>query len=107
MDDVTLTNANPSSVIIERDVLPDKSREGLLPILKISRWVSIHNEFLEGIYKISVGIVIPKESTTVVNFLVQPTSACNQWHHHTVSSYPSWQHDDSCLSCKSDWETND
>ena len=37
MDDTTLTKANPSSVIIERDVLLYKSLEGVLPILKKSR----------------------------------------------------------------------
>ena len=47
----TLTKADPSSVIIEQDILLDKSCEGLLSILKRSRWLLIDGEFSEGVTK--------------------------------------------------------
>ena len=66
MNDATWTKDDPSLVIIERDVIPYKSWEGLLPILKCSRWVSIDDEFAEGVTKKPTWIDIPKESTTIV-----------------------------------------
>lgn len=66
IDDATLTKADPSSVIIEQDVFPDKSGEELLPILKRCRWLSIDDAFSEVFSKKLTEINAPRESTTVV-----------------------------------------
>ena len=65
MDDAILTKSDPSLVIIEQHVFPDKSGEELLPILKRSRILSIDDEFFEGITKKTTGIDTPKGAATV------------------------------------------
>ena len=65
MDDAILTKSDPSLVIIEQHVFPDKSGEELLPILKRSRILSIDDEFFEGITKKTTGIDTPKGVATV------------------------------------------
>ena len=66
MNGTTLTKADNSSVIIEQDVIPDKSWEGLLSILKRSRRISIDDAFSEGVTKKLVEMYTHKESVTVV-----------------------------------------
>ena len=67
MDDAILTKSDPSLVIIEQHVFPDKSGEELLPILKRSRILSIDDKFFEGITKKTTGIETHTDSTTVVS----------------------------------------